>query len=97
LKGGEIIVKKLYVGNLNFDTTEEDLKQFVEEFVPTKSVQIIRDKFSNRSKGFGFVEIESDDTQEIVGKLNGAEFKGRKLRVDEAKPLKKDFDGGNRM
>ena len=90
-------MKKLYIGNLNFDTTEDELKQFVEGFVPTKSVQIIRDKFSNRSKGFGFVEIESDNAEEVVGKLNGAEFKGRKLRVDEAKPLKKDFDRGNRM
>ena len=90
-------MKKLYIGNLNFDTTEDELKQFVEGFVPTKSVQIIRDKFSNRSKGFGFVEIESDNAEEVVGKLNGAEFKGRKLRVDEAKPLKKDFDRGNSM
>jgi len=90
-------VKKLYVGNLNFDTTEEELKQFVQEITPVKSAQIIRDKFSNRSKGFGFVEIDADNTAEIVEKLNGTEFKGRKLRVDEAKPLKKDFDRGNRM
>ena len=90
-------MKKLYVGNLNFDTTEEELKQFVQEITPVKSAQIIKDKFSNRSKGFGFVEIEADNTAEIVEKLNGTEFKGRKLRVDEAKPLKKDFDRGNRM
>ena len=90
-------MKKLYVGNLNFDTTEEELKQFVQEITPVKSAQIIRDKFSNRSKGFGFVEIDADNTAEIVEKLNGTEFKGRKLRVDEAKPLKKDFDRGNRM
>ena len=90
-------MKKLYVGNLNFDTTEEELKQFVQEITPVKSAQIIKDKFSNRSKGFGFVEIDADNTAEIVEKLNGTEFKGRKLRVDEAKPLKKDFDRGNRM
>ena len=90
-------MKKLYVGNLNFDTTEEELKQFVESIVPAKSVQIIRDKFSNRSKGFGFVEIDSDNVEDAVGKLNGAELKGRKLRVDEAKPLKKDFNRGDKF
>lgn len=78
---------KLYVGNLNFETTEDDLKTFFAEVAEVTRVTVIRDKFTNQSRGFAFVEI--DDPQkanEAIAKLNGRQLGSRSLKVNEAKP-----------
>ncbi len=78
---------KIYVGNLSYDVTEEDLKQAFEPFGQVESVNIITDKFSGRSKGFGFVEMASPaEGQAAMEGLNGKDLKGRPLNVNEARP-----------
>lgn len=78
---------KLYVGNLNFDASEEQLKELFLPHGEIKDIILIKDKFSGRSKGFGFVEFASSkEAQNAIEKLNGQEFQGRDLRVAEAKP-----------
>jgi len=77
----------IYVGNLSNEVTEEDLKQAFETFGEVESVKIIKDKFTNRSKGFGFVEMASkDEGQSAIDGLNGKELKGKELNVNEARP-----------
>ena len=78
---------KLYVGNLNFQTTEEELKNvFAEVGVPSR-VTVIRDKFTNQSRGFGFVEFDDADVaQKAIQAINGRNVGGRALKVNEAKP-----------
>ena len=79
---------KLFVGGLSWDTTEDSLKQFVEAVTPTISVTIITDKFTGKSKGFGFVEVEGPDkAKEVMDKLNGQMLDGRTVNINEAKPL----------
>ena len=94
---------KLYVGNLSFNTTEEELKgHFEQKGIQTKSVTIIKDKYTGRAKGFGFVEVESEEIlQKAVEALDGQELSGRKLKVNKARPPKerdngprRDFGGG---
>jgi len=87
--------KKLYVGNLEFSVTEEDLGKFVEEKgIKAKSVKVIQDKYSGRSKGFGFIEMDSDDeTQKAIEALDGQDLKGRALRVSKARKPKPRMDG----
>ncbi len=78
---------KLYVGNLSYEVTEEDLKQSFEQFGQVESVAIITDKFTGKSKGFGFVEMASKaEGQSAIEGLNGKELKGRTLNVNEARP-----------
>ena len=78
---------KMYVGNLSFDTSEGDLRQKFEEFGDVASVNIITDRDTGRSKGFAFVEMLSKSTAEAaMTALNGNEFNGRKLTVNEARP-----------
>ncbi|MDD3726673.1 MAG: RNA-binding protein [Candidatus Ratteibacteria bacterium] len=79
---------KLYVGNLNYDTTEEELKNlFSEKGIETISVVLITDKYTGRPKGFGFVEVQSEAVlQQAVDALNGQELNGRKLTVNKANP-----------
>ena len=77
----------IYVGNLSYEVTEEDLKQAFETFGQVESVNIIKDKFSGRSKGFGFVEMpDKANAQSAINELNGKELKGRTLNVNEARP-----------
>ena len=77
----------IYVGNLLNEVTEEDLKQAFEPFGEVKSVKIIKDKYTNRSKGFGFVEMPSKaEGQSAIDGLNGKELKGKALNVNEARP-----------
>jgi cold-inducible RNA-binding protein len=77
---------KLYLGNLSYETTEEDLKSALQQFGQVESVTIINDKFSGRSKGFGFAEMASrDEAQAAIEGLNGKELKGRTLNVNEAR------------
>jgi RNA recognition motif-containing protein len=80
-------MKKLFVGSISFDSTEESLKQKFEEVGPVVSAKIIFDRFSGRSKGFGFVEMESDeDAAKAIEELNGSTLDGREIVVNEAKP-----------
>jgi RNA recognition motif-containing protein len=88
--------KKLFVGNLSFDTTDGVLEQLFGEFGTVQSVQIILDRDTGRSKGFGFVEMGSDqEAQAAIAALSGKEVGGRSLTVNEAKP-REDRGGGGR-
>jgi RNA recognition motif-containing protein len=80
-------IMKIYVGNLSRDATEEDLRELFGAFGEVTSVNIIKDKFSGESKGFGFVEMPSSgEAQAAMPALNGKAFKGRTLNVNEARP-----------
>ena len=86
----------IYVGNLAYEVTQDDLREMFEEFGQIESVSVITDKFSGRSKGFGFVEMPSkDEGQAAIDDLNGKELKGRDLNVNEARP-RTDFRNDNR-
>jgi len=86
------VAKKLYVGNLTYDTTEDNLVELFSEYGEVLSAQIIIDRDTNRSKGFGFVEM-ADGADEAANALNGQDFKGRNLTVNEARP-REDRGGG---
>ena len=76
----------IYVGNLHYDLSEEQLKEIFEEYGTVNSVKIITDKFSGKSKGFGFVEMENDtEANQAMEELNDAEVKGRSMRVNQAR------------
>jgi len=96
------MAKKLYIGGLPYTTTDEELKSKFSEFGSVSSANIITDKFTGRSRGFGFVEMENDEeAQSAIEKLNGSDFGGRNLTVNEAKPMgerapRKSFGGGGR-
>lgn len=78
--------KKLYVGNINYATTEDQLTDLFSQFGGVVSVDIIMDRFSGQSKGFGFVEMETDEAAKTaIESLDGRELDGRQLRVNEAK------------
>ena len=87
---------KLYVGNLPYSATEDGLKTHFSSAGSVASVKIIIDRETGRSKGFGFVEMDSDDgAQSAVSQLDGQEYEGRSLRVSEAKPQpERDSRGG---
>ncbi len=77
----------LYVGNLLFDVTESELKELFEPFGQVTEIRLIMDKFSGKSKGFGFIEMPSkDEAQKAIEALNGKDVKGRPMTVNEAKP-----------
>ena len=79
---------KIYVGNLPFSIKDDDLKKLFEEFGETVEVVVISDKFSGRSKGFGFVTFSNEeDAQKAISGMNEKEVEGRALKVSEAKPL----------
>lgn len=84
------MTKKLYVGSLSFDTVENSLKDLFSDAGTVKSVSIITDKFSGRSKGFAFVEMSSEEeAKKAIEMFNGKELDGRSIIVDEAKPMEK--------
>jgi cold-inducible RNA-binding protein len=79
--------KKLYVGNLSYGTTDSDLQGLFEPHGPVQSAQVIMDRDTGRSKGFGFVEMDSgEQAQAAITALNGQEVNGRALTVNEARP-----------
>jgi len=82
------MVKSLYVGNLPWSTTEDELKNKFEEHVKVLSARIVTDKFSGRSKGFGFVDVEDADLDKAVSSMNGQKFGDREIVVNEARPRK---------
>lgn len=78
---------KLYVGNLSYAVTEERLQQHFARLGAVVSARIITDKFSGRSKGFGFVEMgSSEEAEKAISELNGTDFEGRNIVVSEARP-----------
>ncbi len=80
--------KKLFVGGLSYETTETTLKEVFSKAGTVESVNVITDKMSGRSKGFGFVEMSSEEeAQKAIETLNGKEIDGRSVTVNEAKPL----------
>ena len=88
--------KKLFVGNLSFQTTESDITAAFETFGSIESVSIITDRDTGRSKGFGFVVMaEADAADKAIAQMNGSQLNGRALTVNEAKPMvKREFGGG---
>ena len=87
----------IYVGNLSYEVTEEDLQQDFEAFGQVASVNIIKDKYSGQSKGFGFVEMPAKaEAQSAIEGLNSKELKGRTLNVNEARPRPEGRQGGGR-
>ena len=93
------MAKKLYVGGLPYATTDTELKEAFSQAGAVESAVIIMDKMSGRSKGFGFVEMSSDEeAQKAIELMNGKDFGGRTLTVNEARPMeerpRRDFRGG---
>ena len=77
----------IYVGNLHFNVSEDELRKAFEEYGEVSSVKIIADKYSGRSKGFGFVEMSNDDeAQKAIDELNGATVQGRAIVVNKSEP-----------
>jgi RNA recognition motif-containing protein len=85
--------KNLYVGNLPFTTTQQDLEQLFGQYGTVTKAQVISDRETGRSRGFGFVEMSSG-ADEAVAAMNGAEYQGRRLTVNEAKPREERPRGG---
>jgi len=86
-KGCFIMAKNIYVGNLSYSTTEEELTELFAQYGTVVKVNIIIDRDTNRPKGFGFVEMESDDAaMAAISQIDGKEIGGRTLRVNEANP-----------
>ena len=79
-------MKSLFVGSLPWSTTEDELKAKFEEHVSVQATRIITDKFTGKSKGFGFVEVEDADMEKAIDALNGTDLGGRPLVVNEARP-----------
>ncbi len=87
----------VYVGNLPYSTSSDDLRATFEEFGEVTSANVISDRDSGRSKGFGFVEMSDDaQAQEAIDKLNGTEMDGRTITVNEARPREDRPRGGGR-
>ena len=86
--------KRIYVGNLSYQTTENDLTTLFEQAGQVESVNIITDRDTGRSKGFGFVEMSAEDADKAIAQFNGAEVNGRALTVNEARPREERSGGG---
>ncbi len=77
----------IYVGNLSYEVTEDDLRATFEEYGQVSTATVIKDKFSGKSKGFGFVEMaEAEEAKKAIDALNGKEYRGRTVKVNEALP-----------
>lgn len=88
--------KKIYVGNLSFSVTNESLSDKFAEFGSVETAKVIMDRDSGRSKGFGFVEMSTnDEAAAAIDKLNGQEWEGRQLKVNEAQPQERRDGGRN--
>lgn len=84
---------KLYVGNLSFDTSEQQLESLFAEFGAVQSAALVTDRDTGRPRGFGFVEMSDDDARTAMAELNGKNVDGRDLTVNEARP-RNDRGGG---
>ena len=89
--------KKLYVGNLAYSIRDNDLEQAFRQYGSVASAKVMMERDTDRSKGFGFVEMGNEQAEQAISRFNGAEISGRKLTVNEARPLvKRDNDGPRR-
>ncbi|MGX2042242.1 RNA recognition motif domain-containing protein [Methylocaldum sp. MU1018] len=88
-------MKNIYVGNLSFQTTEEELRGLFAQYGEVQSVNLITDRFTGQSKGFGFVVMDSPGGQEAIDKLNQTQFGGRSITVNEARPRENNDRGGS--
>jgi len=87
----------IYVGNLSPETTEDDLRQAFEAFGQVDTTNVIKDKYSGESRGFGFVEMPSkDEAQNAIDEMNGKDLKGSPINVNEARPRPDRGGGGGR-
>ncbi len=88
---------KLYVGNLSFDITENDLRDMMAQHGPVNEVSVIMDKVTGRARGFAFVTMNTQEgATAAIAALNGKEFQGRALTVNEARPREERSGGGGR-
>ena len=88
-------MKNIFVGNLSFNTNEDELRQIFEAYGQVDRVSILTDRDTGRSRGFGFVEMTSDDDGEkAIAALNGSQFGGRTINVNEARPKAERGGGG---
>ena len=86
---------KIYVGNLSFDSTDEDLRELFEGYGAVESAEVVMDKYTGRSRGFGFVEMPDKSVGEkAIQELDGNPFMGRELKVNEARPRQDNRDRG---
>ncbi len=88
------MTKRIFVGNLSYQTTEGDLTDLFEQAGEVESATIITDRDTGRSKGFAFVEMGSEGADKAIAQFNGAELKGRSLTVNEARPREERSGGG---
>lgn len=89
--------KRIYVGNLSYQTTENDLTTLFEQAGQVNSANIITDRDTGQSKGFGFVEMGNEDAEKAIAQFNGMEVNGRALTVNEARPREeRSSNGGGR-
>ena len=88
------MAKKIYVGNLSFQTTDSDLNDLFAQFGEVESVSIITDRDTGRSKGFGFVAMNDESAEKAISQLNGTQLNGRALTVNEARPKPEGGFGG---
>ena len=87
----------IYVGNLHFNVSEDELRKAFEDYGEVASVKVITDKYSGRSKGFGFIEMLNDkEAKEAIDNLNGTEIKGRSVNVNQAREKENNTGGGER-
>ncbi len=87
--------KKLYIGNLSYDVSSSDLEKMLSEHGTVESAEVISDRHTGQSKGFGFVEMASDDeAKAAIAALDGQDHQGRALKVNEAKPRQPRTGGG---
>lgn len=95
----QYMATKLYVGNLSYSTTDDSLRAAFAQAGTVVSATVLSDRMSGRSRGFGFVEMEEADSAKAIEMWNGKELDGRKLRVNEARPMAerppRRFDRGN--
>jgi RNA recognition motif-containing protein len=85
------LIKTLYVGNLPWATTEDELAKAFAEFVEVKGCRIITDRETGRSRGFGFVEVDEVDAEKAVQSMNGNAISGREILVNEARPRQNKY------
>ena len=91
------MASKLYVGNLAYSVSNDDLRALFSQVGQVQSATVITDKFSGQSKGFGFVEMTTaEEVANAIQQFNETELKGRNIRVNEAKPRESGFGGGSR-
>ena len=86
-------MKSIYVGNLSYDATEDELRDLFEQYGAVESVKLINDRDTGRPRGFGFVEMDGSEADAAIQALDGQQFGGRSLRVNEAQPRR---GGGGR-